>query len=74
MELLSSRSYPFIDSQSLVECQARDSLFRTHDGAFLLHLSSGKKSTDYDQLIWLDSRSALIWINEAPDKFGMEWQ
>jgi hypothetical protein len=74
MELLTSRTYPFIDSQSLVIRQAHDSLFRMQDGAFLLHLSSSDKSTDEDQLIWLDSRAALIWINEAPDEFGIEWQ
>jgi hypothetical protein len=74
MELLTSRTYPFIDSQSLVECQVRDSLFRMQDGAFLLHLSSSDKSTEDDRLIWLDSRAALIWINEAPDEFGVEWQ
>jgi hypothetical protein len=74
MELLVSRTYPFIDSQSLAEHQARDSLFRTPDGAFLLHLSSSDRTVDDDRLIWIDCRAALIWINATPEEFGTEWQ
>jgi hypothetical protein len=74
MELLISRSYPFIDPRSLVEYQARDSLLRMADGTFLLHLSSSNRSVDDDRLICFDCRAALIWINAAPDEFGTEWQ
>jgi hypothetical protein len=74
MELLISRSYPFIDSQSLVEYQARDSLLRMADGTFLLHFSSSNRPVDDERLIWIDCRAALIWINAAPDEFGNEWQ
>jgi len=74
MKLLISRTYPFIDSESLVEHKARDSLFRTADGSFLLHLSSSHKPADADRLIWVDCRAALVWINAVPDEFGTEWQ
>jgi hypothetical protein len=74
MKLLISRTYPFIDSESLVEHQSRDSLFRTADGSFLLHLSSSDKPADADRLIWVDCRAALVWINAVPDEFGTEWQ
>jgi hypothetical protein len=74
MDLLVSRIYPFIDSESLVEYRARDSLFRTADGRFLLHLSSLDAPNVTDRLLWIDSRAALTWINEEPDEFGKEWE
>jgi hypothetical protein len=74
MELLSSRTYPFIDSQSLVEHLARDTLFRIDDEGFLLHLSSSNRPVEHDRLVWIDCRTALIWINAAPEEFGLEWQ
>jgi hypothetical protein len=66
--LLISRSYPFIDSQWLVEYQARDSLLRMADGKFLLHLSSSNRPVDDERLIRIDRGAALIWINAAPDQ------
>jgi hypothetical protein len=27
-----------------------------------------------DRLRWIDSRAALVWINEEPDEFGKEWE
>jgi hypothetical protein len=74
MELVVSRNFLFIDSQSLVEHQARDSLFRMTDGTFLLRLSSSNKPADDDRLIWIDCRAALIWINAPPEDFGTKWQ
>ena len=74
MDLLVSRIYPFIDSESLTEYRARDSLFRTADGRFLLHLSSLDVPGVKDRLRWIDSRAALVWINEEPDEFGKEWE
>jgi hypothetical protein len=73
IELLVSRTYPFIDSHALAERQARDTLFRMPDGSFLLHMSASGP-TDNDRFVWIDSRSALVWINAAPDEFGMEWE
>jgi hypothetical protein len=74
MQLLSSQTYPFIDSESLDEHQARDSLFRTDNGAFVLHLSSSRTPNDGDRLIWLSSRSALMWINNTTEDFGADWE
>ena len=74
MNLLVSRIYPSIDPESLIEYQARDTLLRTADGRFLLHLSSTDRSVDADRLVWIDSRAALIWINATPDQFGVEWE
>jgi hypothetical protein len=74
MELLISRTYPFIDRDSLAERQACDSLFRVAGGTFLLHLSSSDRPVEDDRLVWIDCRSALLWINAAPDQFGAEWE
>ena len=74
MDLLVSRVYPFIDSESLVEYRARDTLFRTLDGRFLLQLSSLVESGAADRLLLIDCRAALVWINEGPDEFGREWE
>lgn len=74
MDLLVSRIYPFIDSELLAEYRARDSLFRMEDGRFLLHLSSVDAPGGRDRLLWIDSRAALMWINEEPDEFGKEWE
>jgi hypothetical protein len=74
IELLASRTYPFIDSEALAERQARDTLFRMPDGTFLLHLSVNGSAADDDRFVWIDCRSALIWINAAPEEFGMEWE
>jgi hypothetical protein len=73
MELLVSRTYPFIESESLVEHLARDSLFRMADGTFLLHLSTRDMPADDDRIIRLDCRTALLWINAPPEEFGLEW-
>jgi hypothetical protein len=65
--------YPFIDSESLEEHKARDSLFRTDAGAFVLHLSSSHGPNVSDRLVWLSCRAAL-WINNSPEDFGAEWE
>ena len=74
MELLVSRSYPFIDYDSLEGHQARDSWFRIADGSFMLHLSSTNRPVEDDRLVWIDCRTALLWINATPDEFGAEWE
>ena len=74
MQLLASRTYPFIDSGSLEEHQARDTLFRTDDGAFVLHFSSSHTLNVGDRLVWLNCRAALIWINHTTEDFGAEWE
>jgi hypothetical protein len=74
MQILASRTYPFIDFESLEEHQARDTLFRTDDGAFVLHLSSSHQPNVGDRLVWLNWRAALIWINKTTEDFGAEWE
>ena len=44
MQLLASRDYPVIDYQSMGEFIGHERLFRTTDGAFLLHMSSGREA------------------------------
>jgi hypothetical protein len=73
IKLLASRTYPFLDSDALVERQARDTLFRMPDGSFLLHLSNDE-ATHEDRLVRIGSRAALIWVNANPEEFGIEWQ
>jgi hypothetical protein len=74
MQLLAPRAYSFIDSESLEEHQARDSLFRTDGGAFVLHLSSSHAPNVGDRLVWLNCRAPLIWINNTTEDFGAEWE
>lgn len=74
MQLLASRMYPFIDSDSLEERQARDSLLRTDDGSFVLHLSSSHTPNVGDRLVWLSCRAALLRINNTTEDFGAEWE
>jgi hypothetical protein len=74
MQLLASRTYSFIHSESLEEHQARDSLFRTDGGAFVLHLSSSHAPNVGDRLVWLNCRAALTWINNTTEDFGAEWE
>jgi len=73
MQLLASRTYPFIDSETLEEHQARDSLFRTDSGAFVLHMSSSDAPEAGDRLVWLNGRAALLWLNSPAEDFGAEW-
>ena len=73
IELVASRTYPFIDPDTLVERRARDTLCRLPDGSFVLHLSTDKAAND-ERLVWIGTRAALIWLNAGPEEFGTEWQ
>jgi hypothetical protein len=74
MQLLASRDYPVIDSQTMGEFIGRERLFRATDGAFLLHMSSEGKLEAEERIIWLTVRDAISWLNEAPDEFGSFWE
>ena len=74
MLLLASRTYPFLDSLSLVEHQARDTLFRIGSDKFLLHMAARDSAEADDRLVWLDCRAALLWINATTEEYGLEWQ
>ncbi len=74
VQVVAARVYPFLNTASLEECLARDTLLRTPDGAYILHMSSGEEPSNQDRLIWLDSRSALMWVNAPAEEFGLEWR
>ena len=73
MQLMVSRSYLVIDAQTLAEYVARDALFRTIDGSYLLYMASGAQVEGEERLLFLDCRDALLWLNEAPDALGSYW-
>ena len=71
MQLIFSRSVPFIDTQSLEAGQAREVLFRD-DNSFVLYLSGGAPSAE-ERVISLGLREALIWLNETAQDCGSFW-
>jgi hypothetical protein len=73
MQMISSRTIPFIDAQSLAPGQAREALFRDENG-FILYLSdSVAASKAEERIIRLEVREALIWLNETPEDGGTFW-
>jgi hypothetical protein len=58
----------------MAESVGHERLFRTPDGAFLLHMSSEWKLDAEERIIWLTVRDAISWLNEAPDQFGFFWE
>jgi hypothetical protein len=72
MRLIARRRYSFVDAETLIERQALDTLFRFGEQSFLLHITPGEG--DDDQLVWLDSREALLWINQTTDEFGTNFR
>jgi hypothetical protein len=73
MQLIASRTIPFIDAQSLEAGQAREALFRNKSG-FVLYLSDGDVSPAAEErVISLELREALIWLNEASQDRGSFW-
>jgi hypothetical protein len=72
MHLLESREYPVIDSETLAEFTGHERLFRTPDGAFLLHMS-GSMLTAEQRIVWLNARDAISRLNETFDEFGSFW-
>ena len=73
MQLIASRTYSFIDTDSLAEHQAFDDLYRGEDGSFILRMSSDKPVND-DRLVWLDARTAVAWAGESADDYGACWE
>jgi hypothetical protein len=72
MQLISSRTCPVLDTNSLTEYVGRNTLFRSPKG-FLLHMLSEGKPDGEGHILQLDGREALIWLNETPDQFGSFW-
>jgi hypothetical protein len=74
MQMISSRTIPFIDAQSLAPGQAREALFRDENSGFILYLSDGVPSSNMEErIIRLEMREALIWLNETPEDGGAFW-
>jgi hypothetical protein len=74
MQMISSRTIPFIDAQSLAPGQAREALFRDENSGFILYLSDGVSSSDLEErVLRLEMREALIWLNETPEDGGAFW-
>jgi hypothetical protein len=74
MELISSRTIPFLDSRSLAQGHAREALFRTDGDRFVLYLADGHPSSaSEERVIFLDLREALIWLNESAEQHGSFW-
>jgi hypothetical protein len=74
MQLLTSRDYPVIDYQTMVEFIGQERLFRASNGTFLLHMSSKGQLGAEERILWLTARDAISWLNEAPDQFGSFWE
>ena len=73
MRLVVSRSYPAINADTLAEFSAREALFRTDEGSFLLYMTSEMQAACEERLLALDSRDALIWLNEPTYVPGSFW-
>ena len=74
MQLISSRTMPFLETPSLVPGEAHEALFRDDHGRFVLYLADGKPvSTKEERVIFLELREALIWLNEPAQDRGSFW-
>lgn len=73
MLLIASRKYSFLGAQTLIEQTASDTLLKTGENAFLLHMTSGD-GFERERVVQLDARSALLRINQTPDEYGLNWE
>jgi len=74
MQMISSRTTPFIDVQSLALGRAREALFRDENSGFILYLSDGAPFSNMEErVLRLEMREALIWLNETPEDGGAFW-
>ena len=75
MQMISSRIFPFIHSQSLTLGKAREALFRDDGGGCLLYLGDGEPSRAAEErVIFLGLREAVIWLNEPSQEQGSFWE
>lgn len=74
MQLISSRTIPYIDTQSLSESHAREALLHDKRKGFILYLSRGEApSITEERVLFLEPREALIWLNEPAEERGSFW-
>jgi hypothetical protein len=71
MKLVLSRCHPVADAQMPTGYFAREALFRTDAGSFLLYLASEGKTGCEERILFLDCREALVWLNATPDILGI---
>ncbi|MBS0530980.1 MAG: hypothetical protein JSS22_16540 [Proteobacteria bacterium] len=65
MQLIASRTYPRPDGTPPQEPCAREVLFRGPNGDFILYVAArGGTANAEERVLRLDTRNALIWINE----------
>ena len=72
MQLIASRSYPFLDAQTLAERSAQDTLVRVGECEFLLHMTADDGVEE--RLIRFDCRAALVWISQEEHEYGINWE
>jgi hypothetical protein len=66
MQMISSRTIPFLDDQTLAPGEAREALFRHEHYGFILYFSDGLASSETNErIVRLDMREALIWLNQS---------
>jgi len=73
MKLVLSRCHRIADAQTRIGYFAREALFRTDDGSFLLYMSSESQAEREERILFLDCRDALVWLNATPDARGISW-
>ena len=69
MQLVCLRTIPFIETGCLAFREGKEALFRHPERGFLLYLSEDVQCADER----LETREALIWLNEKPDDEGSFW-
>jgi hypothetical protein len=74
MKLVLSRCHPITDAQTLTGYFAREALFRTDDGSFLLYMASEGKTGREERILFLGCRDALVWLNATSDVLGTSSQ
>ena len=66
MQMISSRTIPLLNDQTLALGELREVLFRDEHYGFILYLSDGPSpSKPNERIVRLEMRDALIWLNQA---------
>lgn len=69
MQLISSRTIPVPERETISAPCAREALFRDDRGEFILYLADGGPAcAGKERVIRLRLREALIWLNEPENR------
>jgi hypothetical protein len=71
--MICSRIIPFLDTDSLATGEAREILFRDCDNRFILYLTGGMSQHAEERIVRLETREALIWLNETSQDEASFW-